>query len=54
MSSRRNYLALGLLAFTGRQTDEAMRHFQAALQLNPSFAVAVGLAHPQQRAGLTE
>lgn len=37
------HLGLGLLAFTGRQTDESVRHFQTALDLNPNFAVAVSL-----------
>jgi TolB-like protein len=37
------HLGLGLLAFTDRQTDEAVRHFQAALDLNPNSAVAVSL-----------
>jgi adenylate cyclase len=37
------HLGLGLLAFTGRQTDEAVRHFHTALDLNPNFAVAVSL-----------
>ena len=36
------HLALGYFAFTGRQTDEAVRHFEAALNLNPNFAAAAG------------
>jgi TolB-like protein len=36
------HLALGYHAFTGRQTDEAVRHFRAALDLNPNFAAATG------------
>ena len=36
------HMALGYLAFTDRQTDEAVRHFQAALDLNPNFAAAYG------------
>ena len=36
------HAALGYLAFTGRQTDDALRHFQAALDLNPNFAAAYG------------
>lgn len=36
------YLALGYLAFTARQTDEAARLFRAALELNPNFAAAHG------------
>ncbi len=34
------HLALGYLAITGRQTDDAMRELQCALALNPNFAVA--------------
>ena len=34
--------ALGYVAFTGRRTNEAVRHFQAALDLNPNFAAAAG------------
>jgi TolB-like protein/Flp pilus assembly protein TadD len=34
------YLALGYLAFTERQTDEAVRQFMRALDLNPNFATA--------------
>ena len=36
------HMVLGYLAFTGRQTDEAVRHFHAALDLNPNFAAAAG------------
>jgi adenylate cyclase len=36
------HLALGYLAFTARQTDEAVREFQCALELNPNFATAYG------------
>jgi adenylate cyclase len=36
------YLALGYLAFTARRTDEAVRCFQTALDLNPNFAAAYG------------
>lgn len=36
------HLALGYHAFTGRQTNEAVRHFRAALDLNPNFAAATG------------
>jgi TolB-like protein/Flp pilus assembly protein TadD len=36
------YLALGYLAFTSRQTDEAVRMFRTALELNPNFAAAHG------------
>jgi tetratricopeptide (TPR) repeat protein len=39
-----SHFALGYVAFTGRQTDEALRHFQAALDLNPNFAAAAGSA----------
>lgn len=47
------HMALGYLAFTARQTDEGVRHFQAALDLNPNFAAAYGyvgwaLAHDGQ------
>jgi Flp pilus assembly protein TadD len=35
-------MALGYLAFTDRRTDEAVRHFQAAIDLNPNFAAAYG------------
>jgi TolB-like protein len=34
------HLALGCLAFAARQTDDAVREFQRALDLNPNFAVA--------------
>jgi TolB-like protein/Flp pilus assembly protein TadD len=34
------YLALGYLAFTERQTEEAVRQFMRALDLNPNFATA--------------
>ena len=34
------HLALGYLAITARQTDDAVREFQRALDLNPNFAVA--------------
>ena len=36
------HLALGYLAFTARQTDDAVREFQRALNLNPNFATAYG------------
>jgi TolB-like protein/Tfp pilus assembly protein PilF len=36
------HLALGYLAFTARQTDDAVREFQRALDLNPNFATAYG------------
>ena len=36
------FLALGYLAFTARQTDEAVRYFRVALDLNPNFAAAYG------------
>jgi Flp pilus assembly protein TadD len=36
------HAALGYLAFTGRQTEDSLRHFQAALTLNPNFAAAYG------------
>ncbi len=36
------HLALGYLAFTERQTDEAVRQFMRALDLNPNFATAYG------------
>jgi TolB-like protein/Flp pilus assembly protein TadD len=36
------HLALGYFEFTGRNTDEAIRHFSAALDLNPNFAAAAG------------
>jgi TolB-like protein/DNA-binding winged helix-turn-helix (wHTH) protein/Tfp pilus assembly protein PilF len=47
------HMALGFLAMTIRQTVQAVRHFQAALDLNPNFAAATGsigiaLAHDGQ------
>ena len=36
------HMALGYFEFTGRNTDEAVRHFKAALDLNPNFAAAEG------------
>jgi len=36
------HLALGYLAFTARHTDDAVREFQRALDLNPNFAAAYG------------
>lgn len=36
------HMALGYLAFTDRETEEAVRHFQSALDLNPNFAAAHG------------
>lgn len=36
------HLALGFLAFIERQTDEAVRHFRAALDLNHNFPAAAG------------
>jgi len=36
------HMALGYLAFTARQTDEALRHFRSAIDLNPNFAAAYG------------
>jgi TolB-like protein/Tfp pilus assembly protein PilF len=36
------YLALGYLALTARQTDESVRQFRAALDLNSNFAAAHG------------
>ena len=36
------YMALGFLAWVGRQTNEAVRQFRAALDLNPNFAAAYG------------
>jgi tetratricopeptide (TPR) repeat protein len=36
------HLALGYLAFTARQTSDAVREFQRALDLNPNFATAYG------------
>jgi adenylate cyclase len=36
------YMALGYLAFVDRQTDEAIRRFRTAIDLNPNFAAAYG------------
>jgi TolB-like protein/Tfp pilus assembly protein PilF len=36
------HLALGYVAFTKRQTDEAVRQYLRALDLNPNFATAYG------------
>lgn len=36
------HVALGYLAFTARRTDDAVRCFQTALDLNPNFAAAHG------------
>ena len=36
------HLALGYLAFTAQHTDDAVREFQRALDLNPNFAAAYG------------
>ena len=36
------HLALGYLAFTARQTDDAVREYRRALELNPNFATAHG------------
>jgi len=36
------FMALGYLAFAGRKTDEAVRQFRTALELNPNFAAAHG------------
>ena len=36
------HFALGYLAFTARKTDDAVREFQRALDLNPNFAAAYG------------
>ena len=36
------HLALGYKEFTGRHTEEAIRHFSNALDLNPNFAAAAG------------
>lgn len=36
------YMALGILAWVDRETDEAVRRFRAALDLNPNFAAAHG------------
>jgi TolB-like protein/Flp pilus assembly protein TadD len=41
------YMALGILAWVGRRTDEALQRFHTALDLNPNFAAAhdyIGLA----------
>ena len=37
------HIALGYLAFTKRQTDEALREYTRALELNPNFGTAYGL-----------
>ena len=37
------HIALGYLAFVGRQTDEAVRKYRRALELNPNFAIAHGM-----------
>jgi TolB-like protein/Flp pilus assembly protein TadD len=36
------HLALGYLAFTRRQTDETIKEYKKALELNPNFATANG------------
>jgi len=36
------HLALGYVAFTQRQTDEAVKEYSRALELNPNFATAHG------------
>jgi TolB-like protein len=36
------HIALGYLAFTKRQTDEAVREYHRALELNPNFGTAYG------------
>jgi adenylate cyclase len=36
------HMALGNLAIINHQTDEAVRHFRSALDLNPNFATAYG------------
>jgi adenylate cyclase len=36
------HAALGYLAFTSRRTEDAIRHFRSALDLNPNFAAAYG------------
>ena len=36
------HMALGIFALTGRQTEEAIRAFSVALELNPNFATALG------------
>lgn len=38
------YIATGFYALTQRDTAEALRHFNTALDLNPNFAPAVGFA----------
>ena len=41
------HLALGYVAFIGRQTDEAVAQFRHAIELNPNFAAAYGyLGYP--------
>jgi tetratricopeptide (TPR) repeat protein len=47
------HMALGYLAFAARRTEEAVRRFRAAIELNPNFAAAYGyigwaLAHDGQ------
>jgi TolB-like protein/DNA-binding winged helix-turn-helix (wHTH) protein/cytochrome c-type biogenesis protein CcmH/NrfG len=47
------HMALGYLAFASRRTDQAVRRFRAAIDLNPNFAAAYGyigwtLAHDGQ------
>ena len=47
------HMALGYLAFAARRTEEAVRRFRAAIDLNPNFAAAYGyigwaLAHDGQ------
>jgi adenylate cyclase len=37
------HIALGYLAFTKRQTDEAVSEYRRALELNPNFGTAYGL-----------
>jgi len=37
-------MTLGYLAFVGRRTDDAIRCFRAAIDLNPGFAAAYGCA----------
>ena len=37
-----SHVALGYLAFTARQTDDAVREYRRALDLNPNFATAYG------------
>ena len=36
------HMALGYLAFVARKTDEAIRRFRTAIDLNPNFAAAYG------------